>query len=189
MHKKQGFALPSRTPAGKTLPDIQENKVMAATGAEKSLNPAENSALAARLAREITGDQGHKASRSPRPQGPQCPRANDPSAGTVSVPYQGDGPGPVAKQANSGVGVFSLPRRTYGARCAQTRPSPLSQDAVAVIALRGQGYGAPEGHESFAIVLARFVVHHRGTPVRQSAAPLHIMDGVTNRKKKRNRQR
>jgi hypothetical protein len=29
---------------------------MAATGAEKSLNPAENSALAARLAREITGD-------------------------------------------------------------------------------------------------------------------------------------
>jgi hypothetical protein len=44
MHKKQGFALPSRTPAGKTLPDIQENKVMAATGAEKSLNPAENSA-------------------------------------------------------------------------------------------------------------------------------------------------
>ena len=56
MHKKQGFALPSRTPAGKTLPDIQENKVMAATGAEKPQNSAENSALAARLAREITGD-------------------------------------------------------------------------------------------------------------------------------------
>ena len=56
MHKKQGFALPSRTPAGKTLPDIQENKVMAATGAEKPQNPAENSALAARLAREMTGD-------------------------------------------------------------------------------------------------------------------------------------
>ena len=45
MHKKQGFALPSRTPAGKTLPDIQESKVMAATGAEKPQNSAENSAL------------------------------------------------------------------------------------------------------------------------------------------------
>ena len=56
MLKKQGFALPSRTPAGKTLPDIQENKVMAATGAEKPQNSAENSALAARLAREMTGD-------------------------------------------------------------------------------------------------------------------------------------
>ena len=56
MLKKQGFALPSRTPAGKTLPDIQENRVMAATGAEKPQNSAENSALAARLAREMTGD-------------------------------------------------------------------------------------------------------------------------------------
>ena len=36
MHKKQGFALPSRTPAGKRLPDIQENKVMAATGGRKT---------------------------------------------------------------------------------------------------------------------------------------------------------
>src|SRR4029077_9586805 len=40
MHKKQGSALQSRTLAGKTLPDIQENQVMAATGAEKSQNPA-----------------------------------------------------------------------------------------------------------------------------------------------------
>ena len=55
MHKKQGFALPSRTPAGKTLPDIQENQVMPATGAEKSQNP-EGGRLAARLARELTGD-------------------------------------------------------------------------------------------------------------------------------------
>jgi len=26
MHKKQGFALPSLIPAGKTLPDIQESR-------------------------------------------------------------------------------------------------------------------------------------------------------------------
>ena len=45
MLKKQGFALPSLIPAGKTLPDIQENKVMAATGAKKPRNSAENSAL------------------------------------------------------------------------------------------------------------------------------------------------
>ena len=56
MHKKQGFALPSRIPAGKTRLDIQESKVMAAPRAEKSQNPAENSRLAARLARETTGD-------------------------------------------------------------------------------------------------------------------------------------
>ncbi len=56
MHKKQGFALPSRTPAGKTLPDIEESREMAATGAEKPQNSAENSALARRLAREISGD-------------------------------------------------------------------------------------------------------------------------------------
>ena len=36
MHKKQGFALPSRTPAGKTCRISDESKVMAATGAEKS---------------------------------------------------------------------------------------------------------------------------------------------------------
>ena len=56
MHKKQGFALPRRTPAGKTLRITHETKAMAATGAEKSQNSAENSALAVRLAREITGD-------------------------------------------------------------------------------------------------------------------------------------
>ena len=56
MHKKQGFALPSLIPAGKTLPDIQESRVMVAPRAEKPHNSAENSRLAARLAREITGD-------------------------------------------------------------------------------------------------------------------------------------
>ena len=56
MHNKQGFALPSLILAGKTLPDIQESKVMAAPRAGKSQNPAENSRLAARLAREMTGD-------------------------------------------------------------------------------------------------------------------------------------
>jgi FAD/FMN-containing dehydrogenase len=56
MHKKQGFALPRRTPAGKTWRSIHEIGTMAATGAEKSQNSAETSALAARLAREITGD-------------------------------------------------------------------------------------------------------------------------------------
>src|SRR5436305_173642 len=56
MHKKQGFALPRRTPAGKTFRPTHEIEPMAATGAEKSPNSAENSGLAARLAREITGD-------------------------------------------------------------------------------------------------------------------------------------
>ena len=36
MHKKQGFALPSRTPAGKTLCGMHENKPMAATGRPKN---------------------------------------------------------------------------------------------------------------------------------------------------------
>ena len=35
MHKKQGFALPSRTPAGKTLHGIHEIKAMAATEGRK----------------------------------------------------------------------------------------------------------------------------------------------------------
>ena len=56
MHKKQGFALPSRVPAGKTRSGIQESEIMAAPRAEKSQNTAENSRLAARLARETTGD-------------------------------------------------------------------------------------------------------------------------------------
>jgi FAD/FMN-containing dehydrogenase/Fe-S oxidoreductase len=56
MHKKQGFALPRLTPAGKTFRSTHEIEPMAATGAERSPNSAENSGLAARLAREITGD-------------------------------------------------------------------------------------------------------------------------------------
>ena len=56
MHKKQGFVLPRLTPAGKTFRGIREIEPMAATGAEKSQNSAENSGLAACLAREITGD-------------------------------------------------------------------------------------------------------------------------------------
>jgi FAD/FMN-containing dehydrogenase/Fe-S oxidoreductase len=56
MHKKQGFALPSRIAAGKTRLDIQESRIMAAPRAEKSQDSAENSRLAARLARETTGD-------------------------------------------------------------------------------------------------------------------------------------
>src|SRR6185312_10240423 len=56
MHKKQGFALPSRVPAGKTRSGIQESDIMAAPRAEQSQNTAENSRLAARLARETTGD-------------------------------------------------------------------------------------------------------------------------------------
>ena len=56
MHKKQGFALPSRTPAGKRLRCIDEIDQWRHMKAEKSRNSAENSGLAARLAREITGD-------------------------------------------------------------------------------------------------------------------------------------
>ena len=56
MHKKQGFALPSLIPAGKKLPGIQESRIMAVTRAEKPQNSAENGRLAARLARETTGD-------------------------------------------------------------------------------------------------------------------------------------
>src|SRR5204863_7614261 len=56
MHKRQGFALPRRTLAGKTFRTIHESEPMAATGPEKSQNSAENSNLAARLARGVTGD-------------------------------------------------------------------------------------------------------------------------------------
>jgi len=56
MHKKQGFALPSLIPAGKKLPGIQESRIMAVPRAEKPQNSAENGRLAARLARETTGD-------------------------------------------------------------------------------------------------------------------------------------
>ena len=52
----QGFALPSREPEGKTVQGHLVRPVMAARVAEKSRNLAENSALAARLSREITGD-------------------------------------------------------------------------------------------------------------------------------------
>src|SRR3954469_14886722 len=52
----QGFALPSREPEGKTVQGHLVRPVMAARGTEKSRNSAENSALAARLSREITGD-------------------------------------------------------------------------------------------------------------------------------------
>src|SRR5689334_12396328 len=52
----QGFFLPSRGPEGKTVQGHLVRPSMAARGAEKSANPAENSALAARLSREITGD-------------------------------------------------------------------------------------------------------------------------------------
>src|SRR3954468_9331655 len=52
----QGFALPSREPEGKTVQGHLKRPVMAARGTEKSRNSAENSALAARLSREITGD-------------------------------------------------------------------------------------------------------------------------------------
>jgi len=56
MHKKQGFALPRRTLAGKTFQSNHEIEPMAATGPEKSPDSAGNSGLAARLSREITGD-------------------------------------------------------------------------------------------------------------------------------------
>ncbi|SDR80487.1 FAD/FMN-containing dehydrogenase [Bradyrhizobium canariense] len=56
MRKKQGFGLPSRTPPGKRLTGQDEIEPMAITEAEKSKNSAENSALAGRLAREITGE-------------------------------------------------------------------------------------------------------------------------------------
>src|SRR4051794_10111484 len=62
MHKKQGFALPSRLCLAKPDPGRQENdamhenRPMAAMRAEKPSDSAENSALAARLSREITGD-------------------------------------------------------------------------------------------------------------------------------------
>src|SRR4051794_15155456 len=62
MHKKQGFALPSRLCLAKPEPGRQENdamhenRPMAPMRAEKPSNSAENSALAARLSREITGD-------------------------------------------------------------------------------------------------------------------------------------
>src|SRR5262249_33243353 len=52
----QGFALPSQRPEGKTVQGHLVRPVMAARGAGKSRNSAENSALAARLSREITGD-------------------------------------------------------------------------------------------------------------------------------------
>jgi FAD/FMN-containing dehydrogenase/Fe-S oxidoreductase len=56
MRSGQGFALPSREPEGKTVQGHLVRPVMAASGAEKSQKSAGNSALAARLSREITGD-------------------------------------------------------------------------------------------------------------------------------------
>src|SRR5262249_18760794 len=52
----QGFALPSRKPEGKTVQGHLVRPDMAARGAEKSRESAGNSALAARLSREIAGD-------------------------------------------------------------------------------------------------------------------------------------
>src|SRR5262245_54722083 len=52
----QGFALPRRKPEGKTVQGHLVRPVMTARGAEKSQKTAGNSALAARLSREITGD-------------------------------------------------------------------------------------------------------------------------------------
>src|SRR4051794_23384891 len=62
MHKKQGFALPSRLCLAKPDPGRQENdamhenRPMAAMRAEKPSDSADNSALAIRLRREISGD-------------------------------------------------------------------------------------------------------------------------------------
>ena len=56
MHRKQGFALPSLTLAGKRQTSTHEIEAMAATRAGKPQNSVENSRLAARLAGEITGD-------------------------------------------------------------------------------------------------------------------------------------
>src|SRR5689334_21011362 len=52
----QGFFLPSRGPEGKTVQGHLVRPSMTARGAEKSRKTAGNSALAARLSREITGD-------------------------------------------------------------------------------------------------------------------------------------
>src|SRR5689334_17400825 len=52
----QGFFLPSRGPEGKTVQGHLVRPSMTARGAEKSQKTAGNSALAARLSREITGD-------------------------------------------------------------------------------------------------------------------------------------
>jgi len=96
MHKKQGFALPRRTPAGKRLRSIHEIKAMASTRAEKSQDSAENSALAARLAREITGDAFFDAFNRGRyatdasfyqmmPHGVVVPRTMDEALRTLAI--------------------------------------------------------------------------------------------------------
>src|ERR1019366_1386136 len=54
--RRRAFALPRRNPGFKTLRTAHEIEPMAATRAEKSGYSAENSALAARLRRETTGD-------------------------------------------------------------------------------------------------------------------------------------
>jgi hypothetical protein len=59
MHKKQGFALPRRGPAGKRWAEFREIVPMAAVQAEKTVDSAENSAL---------GDRPRRRAGPPRHQ-------------------------------------------------------------------------------------------------------------------------
>src|SRR5438876_1159549 len=66
MHKKQGFALPRRGPAGKRWAEFREIVPMAAVQAEKAMDSAENSALADGLRRLA----GHPRGAAPDRGGP-----------------------------------------------------------------------------------------------------------------------
>jgi len=64
MHKKQGFALPRRGPAGKRWAEFREIVPMAAVQAEKAMDSAENSALADGLRRLAGRPRGGTRSRT-----------------------------------------------------------------------------------------------------------------------------
>ncbi len=85
MHKKQGFALPRRGPAGKRWAEFREIVPMAAVQAEKTMDSAENGALADRPRGRAGRPVGGTRSRTAPDAGQSLSRVCCPCASTSEI--------------------------------------------------------------------------------------------------------